>query len=240
MNILHHKRQNIEKVKADEAEAEKQAKAKQDRVILAESEARLELLRKKANVNLPIEQTIKPFNLFEDIATAVEGNPEHEAEVKQENEKWDKQITMYLGKGTKKEDDPWYIKNEEKVDKYKDISTFKSKHPKRKRPIKLLEDPLDLIKSTLKTTEKKKERKRTVRRRIEREKESKLSELSPIELLREKRLAREKEEKMRLNKLYLDSEDTTTSDLPSGYNSQFNRLETEQAQKSRRIKARRS
>ncbi|KAG1077185.1 hypothetical protein G6F42_025018 [Rhizopus arrhizus] len=71
MNILHHKswhvynKDNIERVRKDEAEAEAEAKKKQDRVILAESEARLELLRKRANANLPAIQDKQDANRVE-------------------------------------------------------------------------------------------------------------------------------------------------------------------------------
>ncbi|KAG2231890.1 hypothetical protein BDF21DRAFT_428731 [Thamnidium elegans] len=251
MNILHHKsyhvynKKNIEKVKRDEAEAEKQEKQKQDRITLAESEARLDLLRKKANANLPNDQVTKPvqhINLFEHAV--VKGNPEHEAELEEEKEKWNKQITMYLGHGAKKEDDPWYAKKDDKAVKYKDITTFKNKHKDKKKykkgPIKLQEDPLDLIKTQLKAREKQ-ERKSERKYRSEKitaPSSSSSSSTSPssIEALRAKRLEREKNEKFRLKQLYLDSDQDTESldERKRSYNSQFNRDETEQAHKRRR------
>ncbi|KAI9261366.1 leukocyte receptor cluster member 1 [Helicostylum pulchrum] len=251
MNILHHKsyhvynKKNIEKVKRDEAEAEKQEKEKQDRITLAESEARLDLLRKKANVKLPNDQVTNPvqhINLFEHAV--VKGNPEHEAELQEEKEKWNKQITMYLGHGAKKEDDPWYAKKDDKAVKYKDTTTFKSKHKDKKiykkGPIKLIEDPLELIKTQLQEREK---RERKLERKFRPKKpspspksKSKSSSSPSIEALRAKRLERENNEKFRLKQLYLDPEQDTecVDERKRSYNSQFNRQETEQAHNKRR------
>lgn len=38
--------------------------------------------------------TTEPLNLFKDLVA--EGNPEHKQDLKEQDEKWDKQITMYL------------------------------------------------------------------------------------------------------------------------------------------------
>ena len=68
-------------------------------------------MRKRANVNLPAIQDkqdanrVEHVNLFQDLEdkhNANGNNPEHEAEQKAKDEKWEKQITMYLDKGTEK------------------------------------------------------------------------------------------------------------------------------------------
>lgn len=69
------------------------------------------MLRKRANANLPSVDDkkdvnrIEHVNLFQDLEDkqkANSSNPEHEAEQKAKDEKWEKQITMYLDKGTEK------------------------------------------------------------------------------------------------------------------------------------------
>lgn len=59
-------------------------------------------MRQRASVNLPgaISEPIQHINLFQDLAK--EGNQEHEAEIKEKDDQWNKQITMYLEKGTEK------------------------------------------------------------------------------------------------------------------------------------------
>lgn len=42
---------------------------------------------------------------------------------------------MYLGHGAKKEDEPWYAKKDDKAVKYKDTTTFKSKHKDKKKQV---------------------------------------------------------------------------------------------------------
>lgn len=44
---------------------------------------------------------------FKKLAQSRRGNPEHEAEKKKEQDKWDEMTTMYLGKPAK-ELKPWY------------------------------------------------------------------------------------------------------------------------------------
>ncbi|KAL9548981.1 hypothetical protein MBANPS3_005434 [Mucor bainieri] len=299
MNILHHKswhvynKDNIERVRKDEAEAEAEAKKKQDRVILAESEARLDLLRKRANANLPtIQDTqdtkrIEHVNLFQDLEdkrNANTNNPELEAEQKAKDEKWEKQITMYLDKGTEKGNwirmissvmpadapysiAPWYAKpSAQRQDKYIDQHVFKRSHKnddnphrRKRKPLEINDDPLDYITKTLSKRDEKKHSRREHRssssssdtkkkktkhsHRHDRSKSSDKSTIS-IEELRAKRLERERNEQSRLKSLYLhDGEDAEEEkveldDRKRGYNSQFNREETSQAQDHRRKKLR--
>ncbi|GAN02606.1 leukocyte receptor cluster (LRC) member 1 [Mucor ambiguus] len=278
MNILHHKswhvynKDNVERVRKDEAEAEAEAKKKQDRVILAESEARLDLLRKRANANLPIVQDkqetkrIEHVNLFQDLEdkhNANSTNPDHEAEQKAKDEKWEKQITMYLDKGTEKA--PWYAKpSAQRQDKYIDQHVFKRNHEnndnphrRKRKPLEINDDPLDYITKTLSKRDEKRRSKREhkpscsssdkkKKRHSHSHNHSKSSEKSTtsIEELRAKRLERERSEQSRLKSLYLhDGEDAQEEkleldDRKRGYNSQFNREETSKAQDHRRKKLR--
>ncbi|CAO0796811.1 unnamed protein product [Mucor circinelloides] len=274
MNILHHKswhvynKDNIERVRKDEAEAEAEAKKKQDRVILAESEARLELLRKRANANLPAIQDkqdanrVEHVNLFQDIEdkhNANSNNPEHEAEQKAKDEKWEKQITMYLDKGTEKA--PWYAKpSAQREDKYIDQHVFKrnnknddNPHRRKRQPLEINDDPLDYITRTLKKRDEKKHSRREHKSSSSSSSDKKKkkhshshskSSTTSIEELRAKRLERERNEQSRLKSLYLhdsegmEEEKVELDDRKRGYNSQFNREETSKAQDHRRKKLR--
>ena len=133
----------------------------------------------------------------------------------------------------------------------KEIKTVKGKHRnachhhvyikfdkykiRRKRdPIKLLDDPLDIITKKL---DKKKDSSHSNRK--EKKKSSSSTSSTTIEKLRLKRLEREKSEKIRVKQLYLGpneelQEQEETDDRKRGYNSQFNRLETVEAKKRRR------
>ncbi|CEP09225.1 hypothetical protein [Parasitella parasitica] len=271
MNILHHKswhvynKDNIERVRKDEAEAEAEAKKKQDRVILAESEARLELLRKRANAKLPTiddrkeTKRIEHVNLFQDLEekqNANNNNPENEAEQKAKDEKWERQITMYLDKGTEK--DPWYAKpSSQREDKYIDQHVFKrntkkddNPHRRKRKPLEISDDPLDYITKTLDKRQAKKHSKKEHTSALDKRKKKKhshhgkssekSSSLS-IEELRAKRLERERGEQSRLRSLYLHEdqapeEAVEMDDRKRGYNSQFNRDETLKAQDHRKNK----
>ncbi|KAK4514677.1 cyclin-dependent protein kinase [Mucor velutinosus] len=270
MNILHHKswhvynKDNIERVRKDEAEAEAEAKKKQDRVMLAESEARLDLLRKRANASLPAIQDqqdtkrIEHVNLFQDLEdkhNANSNNPEHEAEQKAKDEKWEKQITMYLDKGTEKA--PWYAKpTAQRTDKYIDQHVFKRSHKddgnphrRKRKALEINDDPLDYITKTLSKRDEKKRSRREHRsssshsgnsKKKHSQSKSSGKSTTSIEELRAKRLERERNEQSRLRSLYLhDGEDAEEEkveldDRKRGYNSQFNREATLKAQHYRK------
>ncbi|OBZ82488.1 Leukocyte receptor cluster member 1 [Choanephora cucurbitarum] len=247
MNILHHKswhvynKDNVERVRQDEAKAEEEAKKKQEKVILAESEARLDLLRKRANAHLPAEQqqtVIQHVNLFQDLQEN-STNDEHEAEKKAQQDKQDRQLTMYLDKGASKEDQPWYTRSKQSDEKYRDQYKFKSKQDKkedqkykRKREsIRLIEDPLEYISKSQKKKHKEDRKKRSEGKSKEKEKTLTMDEL------RAKRLERERAEQARLKSLFLDDqqEPDVLDDRKRSYNSQFNRDETFEAnQKNKR------
>ncbi|KAG2217900.1 hypothetical protein INT45_008650 [Circinella minor] len=279
MNILPHKswnvynKKNIEKVRRDEAKAREEEKAKTGRATHAESEARLNLLRQRAqkkqqqqlqsstSESVSALQTSIPtqhINLFDEEAKEHAQNEEHLAEEKVKDEKWERQITMYLDKGINKESTPWYAvkehdrfgetvidsrkrKNEDKKEEYK-------KRRKWREPIKLDEDPLAEIRTSLsKREETRKEHRyhnhhhREPKRKHKKYKKasssSSTSAVTPsIETLRAQRLERERKERARTKSyVYGEVEDTKPPRDDAQYcSSQFNPSETAEARKSRR------
>ncbi|XP_063240547.1 leukocyte receptor cluster member 1 [Bacillus rossius redtenbacheri] len=124
MNILPKKRwhvrtrENIARVRRDEAQAAEEEKERQRRALLAEQEARTSALREKARSGLkgdfveePVEKVEKSdrpehVNLFQDIEEGKivtnKTNAEYEREEKEQKEKYEKQIgyLTYLGQDT--------------------------------------------------------------------------------------------------------------------------------------------
>ncbi|KAI9277018.1 hypothetical protein BDA99DRAFT_494677 [Phascolomyces articulosus] len=267
MNILPHKswnvynKKNIEKVRRDEAKAQEEEQAKAERVTLAESEARLNLLRDRAQKKQQQLQSTAPesalipqlsttptqhINLFEEEAKAHAQNEEHIAEQKAKDDKWERQITMYLDKGTDKESTPWYAIKEHdrfgeslKEGKKRKKDETKEEHRYKKRwrePIKLDEDPLVEINSSLsKRVEKHRERHPENKKKYKKEKKSSSSS-SSIEGLRAQRLERERKERARTKSyVYGEVEDTKPPlDDRHYYSSQFNPTETAEAKKRKR------
>ncbi|CAG9770579.1 unnamed protein product [Ceutorhynchus assimilis] len=170
MNILPKKRwhvrtkDNIARVRRDEAKAAEEEKAKQDRAKLAEREARRQLLLEKSRskllnttgfIPLDVEDDAKQetstsgaqehINFFKEVEEGVaelkQTNKEHDKEVKQEKEKYEKQIgyLTYLGQDTNEAlgKKSWYERVPERSFKEKGEVNLKTKHR---------EDPLNLIK----------------------------------------------------------------------------------------------
>ncbi len=117
MNILPKKRwhvrtkDNIARVRRDEAKAKAEDEERQRRVQLAEQEARTALLRSRARSHRPLEDNQKDedekrhVNLFEDLErgeTTSAANPDREAEEKRQREEEEKKIGLltYLGQDT--------------------------------------------------------------------------------------------------------------------------------------------
>ena len=128
MNILPHKswhvrtKANINRVRRDEENARKAEKVEEERRKLAESEARINLLRRKACKG--------HLNFFQDLEsglTTKNVNPENESEKKQEQETWEKKmgILNYLGQDHQENELWWNKKKQEestsKNEAYKDI-----------------------------------------------------------------------------------------------------------------------
>ncbi|XP_058792952.1 leukocyte receptor cluster member 1 homolog [Phymastichus coffea] len=174
MNILPKKRwhvrtkENIARVRKDEALAAEQAKLEQARIDKAESEARLNFLRNESRKkNRDIQETYAPreqnlgsnaststnskhINFFEELEQGsidyTKSNKDYEKEKKEEQEKYEKQIGLltYLGQGCKEDvSKRWYNELPKRIDDTESNIEFK---PNKKS----VEDPMQDIKRYLK------------------------------------------------------------------------------------------
>lgn len=148
-------------MRRDEAKAAEEEKQRQDRIKLAEREARTDLLRQKARQRVPPTADFIPLkeydapaqnsqghiNFFEEVENG-EGeapivNKDHEKEAKEEKEKYEKQIgyLTYLGQDTNEAlgKRNWYEELPDRSEKGQEL------HLKNK----LREDPLNLMKKFL-------------------------------------------------------------------------------------------
>ncbi|RUS22266.1 hypothetical protein BC937DRAFT_89869 [Endogone sp. FLAS-F59071] len=289
MNLLPHKswnvynKKNIEKVRKDEQKAREEEEEKAERVLIAERESRIALLRQRAQQQHQIspgdtatdskhghatkekvmssvaavkEGHINFWEEFEKDAKAVNKfatNPELDAEKKAENDKWERQTTMYLDTGIK-ESKPWYsIADPTTTPKPKSKEDAKKieKASRLDKYVKSREDPLTTIRSELNG---KKERKRQwegsshgnhakehSRNHLhDRQKDRRKVEDRPsastaktVDQLREERLARERAERQRVADLLRAREPITPAEdrgTRGKYNSQFNPDATNEAQ----------
>lgn len=165
MNILPKKRwhvrtkENIARVRRDEAKAAAEEKDREERAKLAEREARTNLLRAKARERFQSqdfialstkveEHTNEHVNFFEDLENGTSEskkfNKEHEKEKKEEQEKYEKQIgyLTYLGQDTNEAlgKRNWYDIAPDRSTKEKEEVNLKKK---------LLYDPLNDMKKYL-------------------------------------------------------------------------------------------
>ncbi|XP_055903465.1 leukocyte receptor cluster member 1 homolog [Eupeodes corollae] len=168
MNILPKKRwhvrtkDNIARVRRDEAEAAEKERERIQKQEYAESEARLNVLRSKANPVTNCDSTSKPdygatgtittpdghVDLFSDFQSHIKTvNKEHEKEKKEEREKYEKQIgyLTYLGQDTNEalKLRSWY-ENPPKRTEVGEIEVVE-----KDLKTKYLHDPLTLIKKLL-------------------------------------------------------------------------------------------
>ncbi|RIA90687.1 hypothetical protein C1645_769410 [Glomus cerebriforme] len=237
---------NKERVRKDEEKAKQEEAIKEERSRIAEREHRLSVLRQRAKQRQAVEDkdeqpvtksnqdmTVQNvdsiqghINFWADIEkeslAVVSTNPEYEAEKKAKEKKWEKQFTMYLG-DVVKEQKPWYTRVESEFEKQ-----YKEEHMRRFKDegVTTIGDPLLTMKSKLDAKSKNKSKNGKYEKRDQlntdfKESKSDSSSISSIEKLRAERLAREKKEHLRVQKL-LNPNMITKSESTSRYHSQFN------------------
>lgn len=173
---------NIARVRRDEAQAREEEEERQRRVDLAEQEARMQILRQRASKSQgesseaaqtgAVARAAEPLehvNFFAEAEAGIKSaslkNKEHEAEKKMEREKLEKQIGIltYLGQSSAEVvGKSWYDQTTEERRHVEDVKAKKSEKHKR------AQDPLHRMNDYL--------RKKEERRRRRDEKEDRLSE----------------------------------------------------------------
>lgn len=228
MNILPKKswhvrnKDNIARVRRDEAQATEEEREIQRRAERAEQEARTEFLRKKSRTALEQREVYKEdeersrasseiehLNLFPlEESSEKKGNAEYLREKKEEKEKQERAIGLLvsLGPAPGTEATPWYLKHREKEKeeerdrKEKDKRKSIKEEEKVKKDQKLKErlDPLMDMKKALAVKDRKEKKHK---KKEKRDRGEKKSGESSIEKLRAERLQRELEERKRTQAL---------------------------------------
>ncbi|XP_029360739.1 leukocyte receptor cluster member 1 [Echeneis naucrates] len=226
MNILPKKswhvrnKDNVARVRRDEAQAAEEEREAKRRVERAEQEARTEYLRRKARAALQTEggrkdededQTggsgaLEHLNLFPlEESSEKKGNEEYLREKKEEKEKQERAIGLLVSLGPQpgSEVTPWYLKSsqekEEGKEKDKRKGVSEEEREKKDRRLKDSLDPLKDMKKALAVKGKKEHKSKKKEKRNKSEKRS--SGESSIEQLRAERLQREAEERRRAQAL---------------------------------------
>nr|XP_020473329.1 leukocyte receptor cluster member 1 [Monopterus albus] len=222
MNILPKKswhvrnKDNVARVRRDEAQAAEQEREAKRRLERAEQEARTEYLRRKARAALQSaggrrdddEQSgaLEHLNLFPlEDSSEKKGNEEYLKEKQDEKERQERAIGLLVSLGPQpgSEVTPWYLKTSkekeerDKKEKRKEIS--EEEREKKDRRLKDSLDPLKDIKKAL-GVKGRKEHKSKKKERRDKEEKSTSGEIS-IERLRAERLQREAEERRRAQAL---------------------------------------
>ncbi|KAM9724138.1 leukocyte receptor cluster member 1 [Menidia menidia] len=225
MNILPKKswhvrnKDNVERVRKDEAKAAEEEREAKRRVERAEQEARTEYLRRKARAALPSAgerkdddgndepsgTSLEHLNLFPlEESSEKKGNEEYLKEKKEEKEKQERAIGLLVSlvpqPGT--EVTPWYLKGstekDEKKDSEKKMEINEEEKEKKDRRLKDMLDPLKDMKKALGVSYRKVHKSK---KNNKRDKGEKSSGESSIERLRAERLQREAEERRRAQAL---------------------------------------
>lgn len=243
MNILPKKnwhvrtRKNIEKVRKDEAKAAEEERKLNERIALAEREARTRYLRNRAQTGPSTSSTRSEVNhssthvdLFADSQLGrgdQRVNLEHEREEKQKTEKWEQQVGIltYLHKSQSDVDHPWYLQpHDQRLLGSTDHNsvTGSSKDEERKDyldPLKIMKQHLSKMKSTEKKPDREvKGRKSGIDRNGEKRKPEKVVKVEPggkMAQLRKERLDRERKERERAEKLIRNHRRANGSPVPS-------------------------
>ncbi|XP_072281930.1 leukocyte receptor cluster member 1 [Pyxicephalus adspersus] len=246
MNILPKKswhvrnKNNVARVRRDEAEAAEEEHKRRKRAELAEQEARTEFLRKKARLSLPdtsnsdsvalfeVGRESSHINFFQDVEDGKgtnQGNKEYEEDKKKEKERQEKAlgILTYLGQSASEAQTsrPWY---QEAPTHYKKEVANTPKDEKLKEKL----DPLHKMEKYLhqKTRGKKKCSKKKYIKNKTMKREERASKPS-IAQLRQERLKREAAERERAKALLSNRKKSSSpkqemDDRKRQYNSQFN------------------
>ncbi|CAG8685425.1 4783_t:CDS:2, partial [Dentiscutata erythropus] len=177
-------------------------------------------------------------DLEKEYARTVSTNPEYEAEKKAKEQKLERQYTMYFDE-VLKDPKPWYLKSgynssigSSGIDDEKYSIDGKIKR-KKEMGIKSADDPLHLMKINLDKLSKKKKTNTVLDNRLKHTKEiqSDPPSLSTIDKLRDERLKREHEERLRTLKL-LNPHMINKQESKGRYFSQFNPEATSAAHKA--------
>ncbi|XP_044215001.1 leukocyte receptor cluster member 1 [Thunnus albacares] len=224
MNILPKKswhvrnKDNVARVRRDEAQAAEEEREAKRRVERAEQEARTEYLRRKARAALPSaggsrndeddersggSGALEHLNLFPlEDSSEKKGNEEYLKEKKDEKEKQERAIGLLVSLGPQPgtEVTPWYMKTSKEKEERKETEKRKgvSEEEKEKKD-RRLKDSLDPLKDMKKALAVKEHKSKKKEKRHRGEKRS--SGESSIERLRAERLQREAEERRRTQAL---------------------------------------
>ncbi|XP_035020088.1 leukocyte receptor cluster member 1 [Hippoglossus stenolepis] len=227
MNILPKKswhvrnKDNVARVRKDEAEAAEEEREAKKRVERAEQEARTEYLRRKSRAALQSEGlqpddgvdepsggsgVLEHLNLFPlEDSSDKKGNKDYLKEKKDEQEKQERAIGLLVSLGPQpgSEVTPWYLKTgqekEEKKETEKRKAVSEEEKEKKDRRLKDSLDPLKDMKKLMAVKDKKGHKSKKRLNRYQGEKMS--TGESSIERLRAERLRREVEERRRAQAL---------------------------------------
>lgn len=227
MNILPKKswhvrnKDNVARVRRDEAQAAEEEREAKRRIERAEQEARTEFLRRKARNALEAAGVTKSedgqesdaikasehLNLFPlEESSEKKGNEEYLKEKKEEKEKQERAIGLLVSLGPQpgEEITPWYMKtNSDKTEENKESDKKKTiteeEREKRQRRLKDSLDPLNEMKKALGSKDRSEHKSKKKDKRDRGEKRS--HGVSSVERLRAERLQREAEERRRAQAL---------------------------------------
>uniref|UniRef100_T1IJ04 CBF1-interacting co-repressor CIR N-terminal domain-containing protein n=1 Tax=Strigamia maritima TaxID=126957 RepID=T1IJ04_STRMM len=255
MNILPKKKwhvrtkQNIERVRRDEAKAAEEEKEKQRRIQLAEQETRTDFLRQKVRQSSQSygsdkaveEAAANPghVNLFQAVESGQKSwgtNKEYEAEKREEQETYEKKIGLltYLGQNSAESqiDKPWYFnpprRDINKPDDEEEIGIKSKSFLDPLQDLKRQLGPEHFIKSEKSVKQPKIEEKKSKKHKKQKKEKSVTSSGKSLDELRRERLRREREERLKTEKLLAKLKGTDKQEAPKpldgrqSYNSQFN------------------
>ncbi|XP_044134136.1 leukocyte receptor cluster member 1 [Bufo gargarizans] len=247
MNILPKKswhvrnKDNVARVRRDEAQAAEEERQRGKRAELAEQEARTDFLRKKARSSLPETSTARStvvevyeesghINLFQDVQEGkgtTHGNKEYEEEKRREKERQEKAlgILTYLGQSAAEAQTcrPWYQEVPVHHKKEEDDTAKDEKLKRMLDPMTEMEKYLHKKSGEKKRPSDKKEHKKGK----EKGKDKKGGSKPSMEQLRQERLKREAAERARAEALLSGRKDQPApeqemDDRKRRYHSQFN------------------